>query len=338
MLTSDKSIKDLMNEYGLQVLDYEPVRDVARVVTDQGTKCLKGVTYDPTKLIFILSAMDHLYQNGFTRLPRVHRTNGGRPYILGKKKCYFVTDWINGRECNFREPDDLALASTSLAELHLASKGFVAPPGARVKPKWGRWPRKIRSSAMDLLRYKQLARAKPAKSEFDNYFLTYVDYFYGQALKAIDIVGRSKYLQLVEDARRDRTLCHHDYTYHNIMVDDAGRANVIDFDYCTYDVRIQDVGILVTRSGRRNDWDFGLAESTIENYNRVSKLHPEEIKVLHATCQFPKKFWRVANRYYEKKRPYVEEEFVGKLLKNVMEKEEKEAFLTEMAHFVKNYT
>ena len=40
---------------------------------------------------------------------------------------------------------------------------------------------------------------------------------------------------------RDRNFCHHDYTYHNIIVDDNDDVHVIDFDYCKREVRVYDI-------------------------------------------------------------------------------------------------
>lgn len=51
-----------------------------------------------------------------------------------------MSEWIEGRECNFRDKEDLILAARALAYLHIASKGYEPPENSKLKTDLGRWP------------------------------------------------------------------------------------------------------------------------------------------------------------------------------------------------------
>jgi len=60
---------------------------------------------------------------------------------------FVVYEWLYGRDLSFVNADDLKSALHGLAKFHIASKGYVAPEGAKVSSKLGRWPEQYKSMA-----------------------------------------------------------------------------------------------------------------------------------------------------------------------------------------------
>ncbi|MPN16169.1 Spore coat protein I [bioreactor metagenome] len=53
---------------------------------------------------------------------------------------YTLSQWIEGRECDFYNEEDLKIAAQCLAKLHIASKGYEPPENSKLKSDLGRWP------------------------------------------------------------------------------------------------------------------------------------------------------------------------------------------------------
>ncbi len=62
--------------------------------------------------------------------------------------------------------------------------------------------------------------------------------------KAMMVLNNSEYYSLCEKAEQEKSFCHHDYTYHNIIIDEDNAMNVIDFDYSKREIRIFDISNL----------------------------------------------------------------------------------------------
>ncbi len=78
---------------------------------------------------------------------------------------------------------------------------------------------------------------------------------------------------------------------------------------------------------KRVEWNLEFATAIIESYDSVSKLKPEEYKVLYAYLQFPQRYWRLANRYYYNEVNWGQNTFAGKLESIIHEQEKYLEFL-----------
>jgi spore coat-associated protein S len=112
------------------------------------------------------------------------------------------------------------------------------------------------------------------------------------------VLDDSQYMDLCRIAEEEKSFCHHDYTYHNIIIDTEDAVNVIDFDYCKREIRSYDISAFLIKVLKRSDWNVECAEVIINAYNEVSPLKEEEYRTLFAFLLFPQRFWRLANRYY----------------------------------------
>ena len=135
-------------------------------------------------------------------------------------------------------------------------------------------------------------------------------------------VKESDYYELCMVAENEKSFCHHDFTYHNIILNDKNDVYIIDFDFCKRELRTFDIANFMIKVLKRVDWDMSFASAIIEAYNSVSKLSDEEYKVLYAFLQFPQRYWRLANRYYYNEVNWGQNTFYKKLQGIVDEKEQ----------------
>ena len=274
------------------------------IKTNKGERCLKKINYGPQKLLFVYGAKEHLIKNGFKNVDKYFLNIDGEPYALVNEDLYTLSEWLEGRECDFHNIEEVKIAAETLAKLHEASKGYDPPENSKLK------------------------------SDFDLLYLKSMEFYKDIAKKALNTLNASEYVKLCEIAEHEKGFCHHDYTYHNIILGNDNSVSVIDFDYCKREVRTFDISNFMIKVLKRNNWNIDFANAIIESYNKVSKLDECEYNVLYAYLQFPQRYWRLANRYYYNEVNWGQNTFDSKLESIINEKEE---YLKFLEHFKNEY-
>ena len=280
------------------------------IKTNKGERCLKKINYGPQKLLFVYGAKEHLIKNGFDNVDRYFLNIDGEPYALVNEDLYTLSEWLEGRECDFHNIEEVKIAAQTLAKLHEASKGYDPPENSKLKSDLGRWPSLMEKRIKSLEFYKEIGK------------------------KALNTLNSSEYIKLCEIAEQEKSFCHHDYTYHNIILGNDNSVSVIDFDYCKREVRTFDISNFMIKVLKRNNWNIDFADAIIDSYNSISKLDECEYNVLYAYLQFPQRYWRLANRYYYNEVNWGQNTFDSKLESIINEKDEYLKFLDE---FKKKY-
>ena len=184
-----------------------------------------------------------------------------------------------------------------------------------------------RIKSLDKMR--DMIRKKNRKSDFDLLYLKSMDFYKEMGKKALNTLRSSEYDKLCEKAEIEKGFCHHDYTYHNIILGKDNSVSVIDFDYCKREIRTFDISNFMIKVLKRNKWDMTFAKAIIDAYNEVSNLEECEYNVLYAYLQFPQRYWRLANRYYYNEVNWGQNTFDSKLESIINEKDEYLKFLDD---------
>ena len=300
------------------------------IKTNKGERCLKKINYGPQKLLFVYGAKEHLIKNGFDNVDRYFLNIDGEPYALVNEDLYTLSEWLEGRECDFHNIEEVKIAAQTLAKLHEASKGYDPPENSKLKSDLGRCPSLMEKRIKSL----DKIRKKNRKSDFDLLYLKSMEFYKEIGKKALNTLNSSEYIKLCEIAEQEKSFCHHDYTYHNIILGNDNSVSVIDFDYCKREVRTFDISNFMIKVLKRNNWNIDFADAIIDSYNSISKLDECEYNVLYAYLQFPQRYWRLANRYYYNEVNWGQNTFDSKLESIINEKDEYLKFLDE---FKKKY-
>lgn len=319
---------EVIDAYGLEIDWIEPVRKVYRLITkDRRILAYKKINYSVAELLFVFSAMEHLFNKGFYKLGRFIKTQAGSPYSQVDGDIYVISNWVEGEEGDYLKKSDLIATIRTLAELHETSKGFKPIEGSHIRSEWGHWINKFINRKDQLLEFKEIIINKKNKSDFEHLYLQAFDYFYHNAKEAIDILKASNYFDLCNKYSKENSLCHHDIAYHNVIIDNNGIANLVDFDYCLSDLRIHDIGSLIIRNLKEFGWEVDRASFILEQYNRFQPIASDEIKVMQGFIHFPQDYWQVAFTYFCEDIGRTEREAFRRLLRAVKMKKEREKFL-----------
>ncbi len=325
---------EIERQFDIKIEIIKANKGVYYLKTNKGERCLKRINYGPQKLLFVYGAKEHLIKNGFSDLDRYYLNINDEPYALVNEDLYTLSEWLEGRECDFRNIDEVKMAAKTLACMHEASKGYDPPENSKLKSDLGRWPHLMEKRTKSLDKMKDIIRKKNIKNDFDMMYLKSVEFYRELGKQALQTLKESNYYELCMVAEQEKTFCHHDFTYHNIIIDNNEKPHIIDFDYCKREVRTFDISNFMIKVLKRVDWNIDFAKAIIESYNSVSKLRDDEYKVLYAYLQFPQRYWRLANRYYYNEVNWGQNTFTNKLSSII---EEKDKFLSFLNEFKKEY-
>lgn len=322
--------QEILKEYSCRVFNVETVRKVYKLHTEQGYKSLKGSTLPTDDLLFMYNSMENLWDKGFYRFAHINLTSKGEAFVPWEDRHYFVSDWINGREADYSADKDIYVTAKCLAEMHQASRGMNLPQGSRFKHLLGRWPGDFYRKTEHLQEFLRETSPKKSKSRFDKLFLRHWDSYYEEALASLEVLRLSPYSELVRLHERTSGLCHHDIAHHNVVIRN-GQGYLIDFDYCTCDLRIHDIASLVIRVLKKNNWNINKGENALRYYHRYSGIWQKEMKVMLPFMMFPQDFWQVAWTYYREDIGRTEKESISRLEKVLRMNNQRREFLREFA-------
>lgn len=321
-------------KYDMKIMEIRPVKNVMRIVTKYGDKCLKRVKYQKGHFLFILSAMEHLVDRGFDGIIPFIPAVDGKKYVELEDGYGFMTDWVSSRECDYSNPIDLKLATVTLARLHNASKHFEVTDEMEPRVGWGKWIDKFKSRVDDMARFKEIILQKPHLTDFDRIYLENVDYYISQGMDSIEHLKESKYLELSEREKLEKSFCHHDFAHHNVLISSDFKVFIIDFDYCILDTRIHDLSSLIIRNMRHGNWNMEKAQYILDCYIKEGYLLSDEIPVMNGFIEFPQDFWQVGLQYYVEKQKWDEYQFNKRLDNFLRDKRDRQEFINDFKHSV----
>jgi CotS family spore coat protein len=322
LIKYDLSI-DLFKNFNLEVVDLVPVRNVFMLFTDKDKKILKKVDYSLDDLEFIYSAITYI-KRSFSRVMDFVSTVDGEIFTMWNGELYCILELIDGRECEFSNPLDVAIAAKGIGQLHSAGEGFRSDN--KEKNIAGRCIEIFIRRLEEMRFFKSLAEMHEIKNEFDQIFLKNVDYYIGQIEKSIQALKNSNYLKLSSEEDK-RVICHNDLAHHNIMINNE-QAYFIDFDYAVIDLKVNDLSNFINKAIKNYGFDIGKVKDILDCYCNYNFLDKREKEVLWALLQFPEDFYSISKDYYSRRKDWDEEVFLSRLIKKVEFKEDREEFLS----------
>lgn len=326
---------EISTQFDFEIKSLTPMKGVYLIDTNKGKKCLKKINYGTSKLLYIHGAKEHIVQNGFQNIDRFNIASKEEiPYAIVNEDIYVVTDWIEGRECDFKLEDDLKMASKTLSEFHLHARNFEPDEELKQRSDIGKYTLTIERRAAMLGKMRDMARKKRRKTDFDMMYLSNVEFYQNLAKRAIKELSIDSYARVCEDSLRDKVIAHHDYTYHNVIISNEEKPHIIDFDYTKSEMQIYDVATLCTKALKRLDWSPTSFMNIFDSYNATREINKDEINVLKTLLIFPQRFWRIANRYYYKEALWSEGTFNRKINSIISEREKYMSFIDNLNNLI----
>jgi CotS family spore coat protein len=323
--------KLIEESYGFNIKDMQSIKNVCRIETDCGVKCLKRAHMSPSFFLFIYSAVNYLEKNGYEGIIPYSTAIDGSICIPDDRYVYYVVDWIDARECKFKREEELKAAIKAAAELHKASVGYSPPQSAKPRIFYNKWVEKCDRKILELLEFSKAIEDKEYIDDFDEMFSKHLSYYWHQAKDSTKMIDESPYREISEESSKLGEFCHHDLANHNFLISEKERVYLIDFDYCIMDTRLHDLTSLIIRNMRYGVWDIDKAYFILNEYDRIYSISQKELKVIKAFITFPQDFWQIGLQYYTEKQPWTMEYFLMRLNRIVSDRDIRDKFLKEFS-------
>lgn len=309
--------EEFINLLGIKINDVIPLRKVFVLFTDKGKKVLKITDSTKDRIDFIDKVLK-IIESEYPMVLKYTRNTNGDIITVWKGKKYVLLDMVEGREATFTNPIEVELCTKAIAKMHIASNNiFKNISEEEIKKNSGEnLINKMEEEYYTLLQLEELVNKYRYKNEFDNLFLQNVDNAKKDLIKTIEELKNSRYESLINN-KENRVICHNDLAHHNFIID-GDKVNIIDFDYCSIDMRIVDIYGYAMKVIKNLAYNEEIIELIIKSYDEVNKLEKEEVEILRKLINYPKDFISIATDYYFKQKAWSEEVFLSRL-KNKLE-------------------
>jgi CotS family spore coat protein len=336
-LKEENMVKYVMGKYGIEVKEIYRARSAYKIVTSKETLCLKRLKHGYGKANNGYYLVEHLFKMGFDNTARFIKNKDGELYVKYKKFTLYVTEWIDGEECNLEDLSEAINCMKLLAKFHMTANS-IDTSKLKIKNNLKNWPKIFLSTLTELEQYRNIAERKRIKNEFDLLYLQYVDTFYDRITKSIDVLNCSYYYTISSEASKNKSICHDSFYYQNILKKD-GKYYLIDLDSIIIDLEVVDIAKYIRRLMFRKcyNWDFNKALALIEAYSSVKPLSYKELEIMLALISFPHKFWKLGKKRFIKQKNWSEQKYMHKLQKLIRFCELEQIFFDKFSDYINMY-
>ncbi|MBO4996773.1 MAG: hypothetical protein J6D02_02110 [Lachnospira sp.] len=179
----------------------------------------------------------------------------------------------------------------------------------------------------ELKRIGEYMKKNGNKGSFGEQYNRYSSMFIKEGQKAfLELEQRMKDQQ--ELKRLKYGFCHGNYQHHNVLKTEEGWAT-IGMEQFHFAPQILDLYDYLRKVLEKNHYTPSYAHAIISGYGRVICLTKTDCETLFLLLQYPEKFWKISNHYYNSKKTWVPPKTVEKLSKVVEQDQEKARFLVK---------
>lgn len=320
----------LFDKYNFKVYDVIPVRKAYMLITKSGNKILKKIDYTLDEFNFIVNALEYVKRN-FTRVIEFEKNLQGDICTKWNGELYCIMNMVDGKECEFSNPVELAIAARGIGELHKASEGFRDKTSSKYV--CGNLITSLNRKKEEMMFFKNMANLYENKSEFDDIFLKNVNSYITKIEDSIGLLNKNLYYKLCSEEDKI-ALCHHDLAHHNVIIKEDN-AYFIDFDFAVIDLKIHDICNFINKVIKSFSFDIDKVKVIIENYRLSNTLNSNEINILYSMLTFPQDFYEISKDYYTRRKEWDERVFVSKLDRKIKLEDDRVDFLSDFNKKIK---
>lgn len=323
---------NVLEQYDIEIKGIRKTRGAFLCDTDRGMFLLKELTFSEKRVPVLHQLCRQLEESGYELVDTVI-PNKEAEYVTAAadQTKYILKRWYGGRECDVKNPEDVCSAVRNLARLHGMLHWNGEEDDAPVqrdtdmREEYARHNRELR-------KVRSFIRAKVGKGEFERIYLREFDGQHEWAEKVLEQLAGRSYLSLAGKSRREHSLVHGDYNYHNILMTCRGIATT-NFEHFRADIQMADLYYFLRKVMEKCQWEEREGERLLAAYDRERKLGGEEMDYLAVRLAYPEKFWKIANIYYHSNKAWIPEKSVEKLQTAVNQTEKKKRFLENVFSF-----
>lgn len=324
--------EQILEQYELEIRNVSKGRGALICDTNKGMTLLKEFRGSKERAAFLSDILEFLYEQGFVT-ETVVKTKEGE--VLAKDEAetsYLMKNWFLGKECDVKNREDVLVGIKKLAGFHNLVKCYEKEIPAFLRVDKNGLLEEYTKHNRELNKVKNYIRAKHKKNEFEMLFMKVYEGYMEQA-KEVTSQLSSRLEQMEEEAVPDMWgLCHGDFNQHNVLIS-QGEGIFLNFEQMSYDMYVQDLANFTRKILEKYNWNTGFGIEMITAYDNIRKLLPQELEQLYLRLAYPKKYWKIANHYYNSRKSWISGRDIEKLEKIIAQEEQRRQFLRMLFHY-----
>lgn len=299
----DDFTASLIREFNFKPKYIKKLKYMYICYTDRGTKLIKPISNSIESIHFIHKIKQHLKEQGFNNIDFYYTSKEGLPYVINENITYVMTDYLDLQECDFGKKDDILKAINSIAKFHKFSQNsekYLNEKDIRFLDIKQYFENKLET----LIKIKKNISKQKNLSDFDVNFIKNYNYFYENAINAIEILEKYNYNIINKQACKKVMICHNKLKEESLLIN-KNNINISNMEYITIDHFIKDLYKFLIRYIKKHEENTLTLDTILNEYIKINNIESNLLPILYAMLLFPEMYIETCELFYNKKRSFI---------------------------------
>ncbi len=325
---NDKAV-NVLEQYDMTVNRTFKGRGTIICDTDQGMRVLKEYRGRTEKLELLFQLQGKLKDS--LRTDTLIRTKEGALFVKDiDNGVYILEEQVEGKECSYKNEEDIVKACGAMAKLHLK---FMTPQSEKicVMPVFF-YADEMERHTIECKRVRNYLRKLHNKTEFERALLKEYDYFLEKAVAVTRRAREESQAEYEAYVNSNGLYCHGDYQYHNVIFgkgSGGAYTGIVNLEHFAHDAGARDFYLLFRKISEKCDWSLDMAQSMLDAYQNRRVFPPIEWRSLCLRLEYPEKFWKIINFYYNSRKSWMPNRNYDKLESLIRQEKNREKLLNK---------
>ena len=325
---NDKAV-NVLEQYDMTVNRTFKGRGTIICDTDQGMRVLKEYRGRTEKLELLFQLQGKLKDS--LRTDTLIRTKEGALFVKDlDNSVYILEEQVEGKECSYKNEEDIVKACGAMAKLHLK---FMTPQSEKicVMPVFF-YADEMERHTIECKRVRNYLRKLHNKTEFERALLKEYDYFLEKAVAVTRRAREESQAEYEAYVNSNGLYCHGDYQYHNVIFgkgSSGAYTGIVNLEHFAHDAGARDFYLLFRKISEKCDWSLDMAQSMLDAYQNRRVFPPIEWRSLCLRLEYPEKFWKIINFYYNSRKSWMPNRNYDKLESLIHQEKNREKLLNK---------
>lgn len=332
---NDKAI-NVLEQYDMTINRTFKGRGTIICDTDKGMCVLKEYKGKTEKLELLLQLQSRLGDS--LRTDTLIRNKEGGLYARDiDNSVYILEEQVEGKECSYKNEEDIIKACSAMAKLHLK---FMTPVSHSAMQEGEQYDMPVffyademEKHTTECKRVRNYLRKLRTKTDFERALLREYDYFLEKAVDVTKCAKEESKAEYEAYVHSNGLYCHGDYQYHNVLFgkgSSGAYTGIINLERFAHDTGARDFYLLFRKISEKCDWSIGMAECMLDAYQNRRAFPPIEWRSLRLRLEYPEKFWKIINYYYNSRKSWMPNRNFEKLEGLIRQEKNKERLLEKL--------
>ena len=225
---------------------------------------------------------------------------------------YLLKRWYLFPECNVNSRGDISQAVRLLAKLHAALRNMPREEEQEEDIQQAGLNEIYEKHTRELHRVRMYLKRKKKKTPMEEWIVKSFPEMYEQAQKAQEALAQSAYSGLLQQAQEKGYICHGAYHQHNVLIG-GGQIASVNYEHYETGLQLTDLYQFMRKILEKHNWNIQIGGMMLEEYNRILPLTKEEREVLSILFEYPEKYWKQVNFYFNRNKAWIPARSLEKL-------------------------